>query len=436
MTRVCARPKIALYEPSGEGGIAHYTFELAEALAQAGSKVTLLTSENYELRDLPRSFDVWFVVKASRLKRWIPAGAAAPPPALSSTEPSSAAPASWSHAAIVNLKTVRLMLVALKTVALLWASGIRIVHVQWLLDRRADLLFVRILSSLGFKVVYTVHDVLPHDEYTDANRRYFGTLYGYADKLIVHGNRNRDELLQLLPVRSERVAVVPHGARTVFTDHFCASLADARAELDIPHDARVILFFGLIKRYKGLEYLLEAFDFVRQSCGNVVLVIAGKIYEGDRTVYRHYSNLLREYQGRSDIRFADGYIPINKVMNYFVAADVVVMPYVKASQSGVLLSAFAAGKPVVVTDTGGLGDVVRDSGGGIVVPPQDSPALAEACIALLTNTDLARSMADAAKRSAETSYSWANISRTTLRLYESLTESQVPLPSLQSSNRP
>ncbi len=424
-SRSDATGRVALYEPSGEGGIAHYTFELADALVQAGWSVTLLTAEGYELDALPRRFAVRYVYRASRLKAWwrrvwarrpgANGGAArrqAPTVAVGTDEPRPP----WRE----WLNSVRFAATGVRSVLWLAFSGTRIVHVQWLLDRRADLFFVRLLRLCGFTVILTVHDVLPHDEYTEVNRRYFEKLYRAPHRLIVHSENNRRELLSLFALDPAKVSIIPLGAQTVFTDHFDVTRSAARASLDLPDAARIILFFGLIKRYKGLEYLLEAFETITSRCENVMLLVAGKIYEGDADVHRHYTQLLAGYRDRPDIRLDSRYIPLAQVSRYFSAADLVVLPYVKASQSAVLLSAYAAGRAVVATETGGLGEVVADGVSGMMVPPKDAAAIAEAAIAVLNDPDALRRMGLEAKRLADTTYSWANIAAETGILYRSL----------------
>jgi glycosyltransferase involved in cell wall biosynthesis len=132
--------------------------------------------------------------------------------------------------------------------------------------------------------------------------------------------------------------------------------------------------------------------------------------------------LLAQYSGRRDIKFTNAYVPVNQIADYFNAADLVVLPHVKASQSGVLMASYAAGKPVVATDSGGLGEVVKNSNSGLVVPPRDANAIAEAVITLLDNPDRRRALGVNAKTSGETTYSWATIAATTADLYRVLNE--------------
>lgn len=416
--------KVAIYDPSGQGGITHYTFQLAEGLANAGCQVTVITSESYELKELKRSFAVWYLFKASRLKSWISplfSSGTNPVQARSSARDMRRDPdeglTGWLEG---QLKSLRCALALCKAVLWLLLSGTHVVHVQWLIDRRADLLFVRTLRLLGFKIVYTVHDVLPHDQYTVRNRTFFEALYQYPDKLILHSENNRREMLELFTVDPEKLCVIPHGSHGLLLDQSGTSPSAARSRLGIPTDRRVILFFGVIRRYKGLEYLLEAFETIKSRCDNVLLLIAGKIYEGDQTAYRHYSTLLAEYSGHDDVRFVHEYVPFDQVACYFAAADLVVLPYLTASQSGVLLSAYAAGKPVIATDAGGLGEVVRHGHSGFVVPPRDASAIAEAAVTLLDSPVVRERFGREARRLAATSYSWSGIAVRTLNLYDSL----------------
>ena len=398
-------PKVAVYDPSGSGGITHYTFELAEGLAKNGCRVTLITSEDYELAGLTRSFDLWFLFKKSWLKAgisrmlalWNGRVASGPPSSVPEVfrATSEQRRAGWMKR---ELNSLRFTCVLFKTVLLLALNGTRVVHFQWLKDRRADLRFMQLLRFLGFKIVYTVHDVLPHDQYTVENRNFYERVYRYPDKLIVHCESNRKELLELFTVDPAKICVIPHGCQSECFDTGSTTTAAARRRLGIADDRRVVLFFGLIKRYKGLEYLLEAFHTIETRCDNALLLIAGKIAPWDQESHHHHAALLAPYGACPNIHIRDEYIPRDEAADYFAAADLVVLPYTKASQSGVLLLAYAAGKAVVVTDTGGLPEVVQHGRTGFVVPPKDARAIAEASIRILNDPEFGRRLGRQARR--------------------------------------
>lgn len=153
-------------------------------------------------------------------------------------------------------------------------------------------------------------------------------------------------------------------------DHFPAKTErlSTRSQLGIPETSKVLLFFGLIRDYKGLDTLLEAFELLDTSYN---LIIAGEFY-GKREVYEKWLN---DPQLKHRIHLVDRFIPDDQVHLYFSAADLCVLPYRSATQSGVTATAFHFGIPALVTDVGGLKDAVGSK--GIAVKANDHLALAE-----------------------------------------------------------
>jgi glycosyltransferase involved in cell wall biosynthesis len=417
------RLKVAFYDPSGRGGICHYTFQLAQGLVDNGCEVTLLAPHGYELQDLPRNFRLVILFKKSWLKNWLLKLAKA----FSRRTPSS--PIIVQHGAsphkpwrvAVSLRKARLGLIFFKAlVYLLWWRP-HVIHIQWLAGGEADLDFFRLLKWCGFPIIYTAHDLLPHDADTDQNRRLFQQVYALADCLIVHGENIRQEMIDLFQIDPGKISVVPHGSNILFSNE---SKAVARRRLEIPLNGKVVLFFGLIKPYKGLEYLLQAFNTIKDRIPGPLLVIAGRIADEDQAMYERYRSMLSQFAEENPVRCVTEYIPVEQVGAFFSAADVIVLPHVKPSQSGVLLTAIAAGKPVVVTDAGGLSEVVENGRSGFVVPPRDATAIAEALIKILQNPAVMERMGREAQTLAENHYSWRAVAAQTLTLYRSLS---VPL---------
>jgi glycosyltransferase involved in cell wall biosynthesis len=151
--------------------------------------------------------------------------------------------------------------------------------------------------------------------------------------------------------------------------------AVSRRDLDLGHEENVLLFFGAIRSYKGLDTLLEALPIARRDVP-LTLVVAGEFY-GDEERYRER---IRSLGIEDAVRLSGRYVPTSDVPAYFAAANVVVQPYVTATQSGVAQVAYHFGRPLIVTDVGGLGEVVPDGVAGLVVPPEDPPALARAIV--------------------------------------------------------
>jgi glycosyltransferase involved in cell wall biosynthesis len=278
---------------------------------------------------------------------------------------------------------------------------------------------VRLLRALGLTVLCTAHEAIPHEQSSDPELKNLRALYNAVSRIIVHAERTRDELVRVFSVDPKRIDVIPHGSYDFLFPDGRISREAARARVGLPEARPTILFFGLIRRYKGLEYLIEAFERIERSLPDAVLVIVGDVFRGDSDGYAHYSRLLSDVSGRPNVHRVAGYVPLESVGLYLSAADVIALPYVQTSQSGVLLAAFAAGRPVVVTDIGGLSETVIDGSTGLVVPTRDPDALADAILRILENPETAEAMGRNSAREADTTYSWDRIAARTADLYAS-----------------
>jgi glycosyltransferase involved in cell wall biosynthesis len=268
-------------------------------------------------------------------------------------------------------------------------------------------------------VFCTAHDVLPHDPISDAEKEAHAKVYRLVDHVVVHAESNRRELIELFHVDPRRVSVIPHGSYDLFLRDGRLSKSSARERLGLPAQGKVVLFFGLIKRYKGLEYLVEAFRRVERRIPDARLLIVGDVFRADPEGHAFYWQLIETVSRQDNVNCVPEYVPIGRVGVYLCSADVIVLPYTKTYQSGVLLSAYAAGRPVVVTDTGGLPETVVEGRTGLVVPPRDPGALAAAIERILEEPEVADAMGRSASRLAETVYSWTRIADRTVKLYGS-----------------
>jgi glycosyltransferase involved in cell wall biosynthesis len=414
---------VVLYEPLSQGGICHYTYNLAESLARAGCRVTLLTGDDYELAHLPRRFRLVSIFRPSWIRTILSAftgrhgthasrEGARQPEAGSGSD---AKPQVGKRAG--RLQQLRLRLLFLRAIGRILAARSRILHVQWSAHRKEELRFLRLLKRLGVRTVYTAHDLLPNVPARPGDRESLTRLYQAFDQVVVFAEGNRRELIDSFGVAADRVSVIPHGSGN---DLFpTSSQESARAALHVEESKRVILFFGYIKRYKGLEYLVEAFDRVREEMDDALLLVAGAVSK-HASEFDEYSSLVETLRTRNDVVCDSEYIPSSRVGLYFAAADVVVLPYVKTYHSGILMMAYAAGRPVVVTSTGMLAEDVREGSTGFVVPPKDSRALADRILEILALPDRGRAMGEAGRQLAETSHSWSAAAAQSVTLYRRL----------------
>ncbi len=420
--------RVAMYEPLGQGGISHYTHALAQALShRRDCYVTLLTPVPYELESRPREFRVSHLARGSRVKRLLLLGARLWPGARHARGKSACpdeppAPvggaktsASRPMATLLRNMSLRLRQVGLALKLLMWRTDV--VHFQWL-DPPRDLFLFRLLRHLGFRVVHTAHNLLPHDGIGDIDPGVFEQVYRDVDRIIVHSEGNRREMHSLFGVDLREIEVIAHGSYDILLPGEPTGLAEARAQIGFPASGQIILFFGLIRPYKGLEFLVEAFDEVEKRFPNARLAIVGDILQADPDEHAFYSRLLEQAARRKTILCVSEYVAVDRVGLYFLAADVVVLPYTKTYQSGVLMAALAAGRPVVVTDTGGLPEIVENGKTGFVVPPRDAGALADAIGRILERPEMAAQMGRRASEHARSEFSWENIAAQTVDLYQ------------------
>ena len=226
----------------------------------------------------------------------------------------------------------------------------------------------RRLRRRSVAVLGLVHNAIPHERKPgDVVLGRFAL--GACDGLLTLSDRVAADLERLgvtAPVRT-----VPHPLYTGFGT--APPRDEARRALSLS-DTPTFLFFGFVRPYKGLHVLLDAWGGVVERVPEARLVVAGEFYEGEAALRAQASPY------GASVRFDAGYIPDDRVGVYFGAADAVVQPYVTATQSGVAQIAFHYGRPVITTDVGGLAEAVPHGEAGLVVPPSDPGALADALV--------------------------------------------------------
>jgi D-inositol-3-phosphate glycosyltransferase len=260
---------------------------------------------------------------------------------------------------------------------------------------------VRHLRRRGIPSIGVVHNALPHERQpgTLALTRYaLNACHG----LIVMSEAVEKDLRSAGVTASVRR--VAHPVYDVFGQP--PPTGDARAALGLPAAAPVALFFGFIRGYKGLHVLLDAMPQVVRALPDFRLVVAGEFYE-DPVPYREQ---IRRYGLEAHVILHDRYIPGNEVGRYFAAADVIVQPYVTATQSGVAQIAYHFDKPLIVTDTGGLAEIVPHERAGLVVPPGNPEALANAVVRFFSE-DLKQRLTEGVRQEKQ-KYSWDRVHET------------------------
>lgn len=250
-------------------------------------------------------------------------------------------------------------------------------------------------------LVLTIHDHIAHSgaKETELMMRHRRFLRKRPDAVIVHGKRICRESEEVMPWLAGRIFSIPHGV---------LGETDRHGSKDWEKGA--LLFFGRVEKYKGIEYLVEAAHILEQRALVFRVIIAGtgselETYKSQIGPNPHFCLIER-------------YIEKNEIQNLFETANIVVLPYTDATQSGVAALAVRYGRPVVATDVGSVGEMVKDGFNGILVPPRNANALANAIQTLLEDNDLAGQMGRNARQLAENDLSWRNIARNTVQVYQ------------------
>jgi glycosyltransferase involved in cell wall biosynthesis len=266
------------------------------------------------------------------------------------------------------------------------------VHFQWLAVQPVDALLLRAFRA---PLVLTAHDVLPR-EARPGQRAGQRRLYDRVDAIVVHSEHGRVRLVDELGVPAGKVTVIPHG---VLTPHGDDGLPPELAAVEGP----VALLFGLIRPYKGLDVLLEAWRGIEGA----ELWVVG-MPRMDTTALRA--------SAPPGVRFVERFVPDAQVAALFRRADLAVLPYREIDQSGVLFTALAFGAPLVLTDVGGFPEVEP----AVHVPAGDPRALHDALTRLLSDDAERARLREAAHEAARTTYAWDRIARAHLDLYARL----------------
>jgi glycosyltransferase involved in cell wall biosynthesis len=300
-------------------------------------------------------------------------------------------------------------------------------HILWndkleILDRVALTLYYRLL---GRRVVFTAHNVNARKR--DLKDSFFNRLslriqYSLVERIFVHTQRMKEELMTDFAVPATKIVVIPFGINnTLPTTALTAQ--QAREALGLDLRKKVMLFFGRITPYKGLEHLIRALAELRKQDESYRLLIAGPLKDRDE-YWQQIRETIHSTGTRGNIIEHIGFVPDEKVELYFKAADVIVLPYTDVFQSGVLFLGYSFGLPVIVTDVGSLKEEVVEGRTGFVCKPRDPLALA-ACIDRYFNSDLFQSLKDRRqeiRRYANERYSWTKVAELTEQVYTELTQ--------------
>lgn len=296
-----------------------------------------------------------------------------------------------------------------------------LIHVQYLpfLEEKwlpFELWFLEYARKLGIRLVFTVHNVLPPDKGLRCMAA-FRRAYHLADALICMNQEAKNRLTHEFSISSECIRIIPHGP--LFHDLPRLSLAAARARLKLSQEERVVLFQGILKPYKGAEFLLEAWASVQRRNPQARLVIAGT---GEKRFLEAIEAKVRSLGVGKSVRLEFRFVPAEELNLLYQAADVLVYPYREITTSGALLTGLSYGKPIVATSLPAFRETLQNGEFASLVDYGDVEGLAGTLTGLLQDPVEYARLQRAATSVSQTQNDWLKIGHETRRCYEEVLE--------------
>lgn len=321
-----------------------------------------------------------------------------------------------------SLRVLRYYLRLLKYAA---SSDAAVFHVLWFnkflfFDRTFLNMYYKLL---GKKVVFTAHNIDERDRdgrnnlWNKLSLRY---LYRATDHIFVHTEKMKCELIRCFNPAERKVTVIPFGINNTVPSS-ALTREEARDKLCLDKREKVLLFFGNIAPYKGVEYAILALDRLRREDSSFRLIIAGQI-KGCQQYWGRLEGIIQQLSLTQVIIRKTEYIADDEVELYFKAADVLLLPYKFIYQSGVLFLSYNFGLPVIAADVGSLREDIAEGKTGIICRPADPDDLAEK-IKKYFRSELFRNLEENMNNIRDygnTKHSWDGIGNTICRVYKNL----------------
>jgi D-inositol-3-phosphate glycosyltransferase len=325
-------------------------------------------------------------------------------------------------------KTWRVLVYYFRLLAYSVRTKSKIFHILWnnkfeWFDRTLLMVFYRLL---GKKIAFTAHNVNAgaRDGYDSfLNRASLRFQYRLCDRIFVHTKKMKAELISDFNVPEDKIVLIPFGLNNAVPTTALGRV-EARRRFHLRPDDKVILFFGNIAPYKGLEFLIEAFGELAPHDSSLRLIIAGRP-KGPESYWGKIQNNIGACACQAGIVQKIEYICDEEIETYFKAADVLVLPYVHIFQSGVLFLSYSFGLPVIATDVGSLREEILEGKTGFVCAPQNPGALAGA-IQNYFQSDLYGQLESRRREIqdfAREKYSWSKAGAITAAVYSEVLQS-------------
>jgi glycosyltransferase involved in cell wall biosynthesis len=368
----------------------HYVHSLVQALANIGVRIDLIGDDRYESLDF--SPNVKFLnFRGSR-------------------DPNSS----------VIAKFLRVVKYYLRCLTYIWKTDIRVVHVQgfrfYFLE---GLVLMPVYRALGKKIVYTAHNLQPKGKSDLLTYLLFFLIYRLPNQIICHTIKMKCTLVARYNIPGTNVAVIRHGIN-VSVPSFQIEQREARNRLGIDPSARVLLIFGKIQRYKGVDIALQGLKNLSGRGEQIVLLVAGGGSDNDDVYIKELKDYTCKENLVSEVKFHTNYIPDEDIELFFQAADIVLLPHREGEfQSGVLFLAYRFGLPVIVSDVGSFAEDVETGVSGYIFRSEDPGDLAKRVQQFYQDLHSCPGLRNRLQSHLLEKYQWKQLSRETIGVYES-----------------
>jgi glycosyltransferase involved in cell wall biosynthesis len=375
--------KLAVVETAAYGGLLHYAFQLSDALARSGNDVDLIVPRDNELDGQPSAAHVVAV--------------------LTPTVPPGAQPPAGRARYLLRRAGVaaRLIRAWLRIAVASRRGSYDVVVINCGIQATVVATIVTLMNRLpgGPPIVHICHD---SRGFSKSSKKLFRgwvlldrslrAAYSGFDLVLVHGERSRREFE--LAWGSRRMALIPHGDERIFA-----------GEPPPPSQEERVLFFGNWAVVKGIPVLMQAFDRLLSRRPTARLTLAGtpNPHEVDMDAVRSWVSR------HPAVELSEGYVPLPEVPAVFARARVVAVPYLVGFQSGIVHLAMTMGRAVVASDVGDIGSAVADGETGLLVPPGEPAALADALERIVSDPKLAERLGAEGRRRVLSGSSWESV---------------------------
>lgn len=295
-----------------------------------------------------------------------------------------------------------------------------VIHFQFFRRRRIESIYFVLLKLMGKKLAHTVHDISPLNE-SKLDHLFNHLVYKISDILFVHSNSNKISLAQLMKLKEEKIYVMPHGDFDNYIPENILSKSEARKIFGLSQTQNVVLFFGAIKEYKGLDILSKSLLLASMKIDNLAVIIAGEAGDAEtREIISKCKDILSKLPEEVKVVFHIEFIPVSEVSKYFIASDVVVLPYKRVTHSGIPHLAYTFGRPIIATNVGDFKEIIEEGKSGFVLSSNNHENLSEKIILAFSDKPKLEEMGKYARNCFASKYSWKDSAESLIPVYKKM----------------